>query len=71
MVAVPAVMPVTLPVEPTVAIPGDPELHVPFATASASVVTPPKHNVAVPVIAGAAFTVTVVVAKQPDTPEAE
>ena len=67
MVDVPAATPVTIPVAPTVAMPGDTELHTPPAVpvGSASVVVPVGQTVSVPVIVpilGPAVTVTIVVA---------
>ena len=71
MVAVPAETPVTAPEEePTVAIPVEPEDHVPPEVASLSVVFAPTQTVAVPDIAdGGAFTVTAIVAEQPEPTE--
>ena len=63
MIAVPTVTPVTIPVEPTDAIPDDPELQVPPLTASVRFVVVPTHNPAIPVIVpvgGAGLTVTTV-----------
>lgn len=58
-------MPVTIPVEPTVATDGVPLLHVPPAVASFNVVVKPTHTLAVPVIAsGVVFTVILYVVKQ-------
>lgn len=67
MVAIPAVTPVTIPVDdPTVAIPGALLVHVPPVTPSLSVVARPMHTCVTPVIAvGTVFTVTVAVALQP------
>ena len=67
MVAVPAVTPVTKPVDdPTVAIVVEPLLHVPPPVASLSVVVVAIHTCVVPVIeGGSAFTVTVAIAWQP------
>ena len=61
MEAVPADTPVTTPdAEPTVATPVLPEVHVPPAVASLSVVVSPAQTTAVPVIAdGSGLTVTV------------
>ena len=66
IVDVPADTPVTIPVtDPTVAIPDDPELHVPPAIVLSSVVVSPTHTLMVPVIAGGeVFTVTVFVMMQ-------
>ena len=50
MVAVPAVMPVTLPVEPTVAILVEPELHIPPPEASVKFIIDPAHTVIRPFI---------------------
>lgn len=63
----PAATPVTVPEdEPTVATPADPELQFP-PLVLLSVVVAPIHIFAVPLIAaGAAFTVSVLVAKHPD-----
>jgi hypothetical protein len=62
MVAVPAATPVTIPVEPTVAIVVLLLLHVPALVASAKPVVNPVHTTFVPVIAaGNGFTVTVAV----------
>ena len=62
----PAVTPVTTPVnEPTLTAPA-PTLHIPPPAPSLSVVVCPAHTCIVPVIAvGAVFTVTVFVAIQP------
>jgi hypothetical protein len=65
MVAVPAVMPVTVPVLPTVATPVAVLLHVPPVAASLKPVAEPTHTDAVPVMLpadGNGLTVTVVVA---------
>jgi len=43
-------MPVTIPVEPTAAMPVEPELHVPPDTVLLNVVVAPVQTVAVPVI---------------------
>ena len=54
-----------MPVDPTVATAGDPELHVPPATASESDVVPELQRTAVPLIVpalGDGFTVTTRVA---------
>jgi len=60
-------MPVTILVEPIVAIVVLLLLQVPPTVASASVVVKPGHTVVVPVIAaGNAFTVNVVVALHPE-----
>ena len=73
MTDVPAVTPVTRPVEAfTVATPVVPLVQVPWPVTSANWVVEPTHTVAVPVIAatvGKAFTVLVIpelVAKQPE-----
>ena len=67
IVVIPAATPVTTPVpEPTVAIPGDPELHVPPPEGSLKAVVAPVHTVATPVIgAGSGLTVTNTVAMHP------
>lgn len=66
MTDVPALTPVTSPLELTVAIPAVPDVHVPPEGVELSVVTELIHTPAVPVIAvGAVFTVTVSVEKQP------
>ena len=59
-------MPVTIPVDdPIVAMPVDPEFHVP-PPASIKDVVRPAHTTGVPLIAdGSAFTVTIVVAGTP------
>jgi len=61
MMAVPAPTPVTTPfVPPMVAMPADPELHVPPATASLSATVNPAHTVVAPDIVprlGATLTV--------------
>ena len=70
MVAVPAATPVTSPAEPTVAIAGVEDDHVPPVVASLSVTDEPApvHRVVTPVIApGNGFTVTTAVLTQPDT----
>ncbi len=62
---VPAVMPVTMPLVPIVAIDVDTELQTPPPAALLKVVVLPSHTVAVPVIAPAlvaALTVTMLVA---------
>jgi hypothetical protein len=51
MVVVPAFTPVTIPVEPIVPTAGAPLLHTPPGVALDSVVAPPLHTVALPVIA--------------------
>jgi len=59
---VPAVTPVTVPDEPTVALPL-PELHTPPPVPSLRVVARPAHTLSVPVMAaGVGFTVIVWVA---------
>lgn len=67
MVDVPALTPVAMPlVEPIVATPVLPLLHVPPGTLLLSVVVAPWHTEVVPPMAeGAAFTVNTVVAIQP------
>ena len=68
-VAVPAVIPVMAPAEPTDIL-VLPLCHVPPGVMLLSVVVPPSHNTAVPVIAvGAALTVTVTFTVQPDPNE--
>jgi alpha-D-ribose 1-methylphosphonate 5-triphosphate synthase subunit PhnH len=65
MVAVPAVMPVTLPVEPTVATLVEPELHIPPPEPSVTLIIDPAHTLKGPVIvpaSGNGLTVTTVVA---------
>ena len=65
MVDVPAATPVTIPVAPTVAMPGDTELHTPPAVASVKFVVVVGQTVNPPVIIpafGAGFTVTIAVA---------
>lgn len=68
--AVPALLPVTTPeLEPTVATPVLPLVHVPPDGVELNVVVEPVHTVAVPVIeVGAVFTVTVAKAKHPPEP---
>jgi hypothetical protein len=65
--ASPAEMPETIPVDtPIVAIPVEPEVHVPPRSALLRLVPPPWHIDMVPVIAaGIVFTVTTVVVLQP------
>jgi hypothetical protein len=67
IVALPAVTPVTTPVaDPTVAVAISLLLHVPPpAVLLLSVVTPPSHTVAIPVVMAIGFTVIKVVALQP------
>lgn len=67
IVVVPAVIPVTIPLsDPTCAIPGPADVHVPPPVASLSVVVAIMHTCVVPVIAGgSAFTVTFAVDLQP------
>lgn len=61
-------MPVTTPDDnPIVATPGLLLVHVPPVTASVSVVVPPMHIGAIPEIAGAVFTVTIIVEVHPAT----
>jgi hypothetical protein len=50
IVAVPALIPVTIPVELTVAMPTLPELHTPPLLASLKTVVAPAHTIAVPMI---------------------
>ena len=62
MVTVPADMPVTIPVLPTVAIDTLPLLHTPPLVTSESVVVEPAHTLTAPggnIAAGLAFTVNV------------
>lgn len=68
MIALPGRIPVTMPVEPTVATDTAVLLHVPPVDVVLSTVVAPWHIVVVPVIAftvGVAVTVTVLVTKQP------
>ena len=66
IVTVPTVTPVTMPVDPTDAIPEALVLHVPPEVASVSEMVEPAHTEEAPdIAAGNAFTVTVVVAMQP------
>ena len=60
MVTVPGLTPVTMPVEPTVAIPGAELLHVPPATTSDKVMCNPVMTLDAPLIVPAKtlFTVT-------------
>jgi len=62
---VPALIPVTIPVEPTEAPPE--LLHVPPAVASVIVIVdPPAHTTELPLIAaGSAFTVAITTERQP------
>ena len=65
MVEVPAATPVTMPVAPTVAMPGDTELHIPPPAASVRFVVVVGQTVNPPVIVpelGVGFTVTTTVA---------
>ena len=68
MIAVPAAMPVTVPVdEPIMAIPVAAEDQVPPPAASVNVMVPVTHTVLVPPIGpGPKFTVTIVEALQPE-----
>jgi hypothetical protein len=50
IVAVPEATPVTLPVEPTAAIPVDTELQIPPPAPSVKLVVAPTHTVAVPLM---------------------
>jgi hypothetical protein len=72
-IAVPADTPVTIPVkEPTVAIPPEPELHIPGANASYRLVVVPEHMLEAPVntgVEGTGLTVKIVV--DMDTPQAK
>jgi hypothetical protein len=62
--AVPGDTPDTVPVDPTVAIPGEPELHEPPSVGSVNPVVDPVHTEDAPAIApGTAFTVTPVVTR--------
>jgi len=64
--AVPTLKPVTIPeLEPTAATPGEPDVHVPPDGVPVRLVVEPTQVTAGPVITGCAFTVTVVVVKQP------
>ena len=66
MVAVPAVTPVTTPVDEPIVAFALPLLHVPPVTRSLSVVVAPAHTLAVPAMAvGTGFTVIGLVAMQP------
>ena len=69
MVTVPALIPVTTPVEPTVATVVVPlVLHVPPDVASLNVIAEPAHTVPVPVVvidAGNGLTVNIVVVEHP------
>ena len=67
MVAVPPLIPVTVPVLlPTIAVVGAPLLQEPPASGSVNVVVDPTHIVALPLMAdGSGFTVTTAVAVQP------
>ena len=60
MVAVPVATPVTMPVEPTVAVAGSLLLHEPPGVASANVVVAPMQTESEPVIA-AGEVITVIV----------
>ena len=63
---VPPAMPETTPVPtPIVAIPGEPELHVPPPAASVSVVVLPWQTFSMPEIGASGVTVTTAVAVQP------
>ena len=65
MIDVPAATPVTVPVAPTVAVPGDTELQVPPATASLRFVVVAGHTTRPPVIVpalGNGLTVTIALA---------
>ena len=59
MFTTPGVMPVTTPVELTVATAGLPLVHAPPAGVAANAVVEPVQTVLLPVITGAVFTVTV------------
>jgi hypothetical protein len=66
MMEVPADTPHAVPVLPTVAIPDEPELHVPPAVASVRLVHAPAHTVVTPIIAdGKGLTVATIVAVHP------
>ncbi len=68
MVAVPAAMPLTIPVLPTVAMPVELVDHVPPPVADDNDVVAPTHIESVPEIAaGSALTVTTAVRLQPET----
>ncbi len=69
MVAVPDAMPVTIPVDATVAIPVADELHAPLLVASVKLVVVPMHIVPTPVIVpapvGLTVTASVALTEQP------
>ncbi len=68
IVAVPAVIPVTTPVELTVATAGDEEVQAPEVDGvplPLNCVVEPMHTESVPVITGIGLTVTVTVVSQP------
>ena len=68
MVAVPAAMPLTIPVLPTDAIPVELLDHVPPPVADDNEVVAPTHTESVPeMVAGSALTVTIAVRLQPET----
>lgn len=68
IVAVPAAIPVTIPVEPTTAVPVALLAHVPPPVAEDNVIVAPAHTDVAPVMAaGSALTVTTAVRVQPDT----
>ncbi len=68
MVAVPAAMPLTIPVLPTVATPVALLDHVPPPVAEDNEVVLPTHTDSVPeMVAGSALTVTTAVRLQPET----
>ena len=66
MIVVPAATPVTMPVvEPIVAMPVDPELHVPPGVGSMSGIIDPTHTTEGPLMApGEGLTETLFVAQQ-------
>ena len=69
--AVPAEAPVTMPVDPTVAIAGEPETQEPPPVASLRLRVAPVHTVGVPRIVpglGKGLTVTIAVTEQPTPP---
>ncbi len=68
MVAVPGAIAVTMPSDdPIVAMPGDPDVHVPPGYASESVVVIPSQIASGPDMGGAPVTVTVAITLHPAT----
>jgi hypothetical protein len=67
IVLVPVLMPVTIPVEPTVTTEMVPLVHVPPGVASDNVVLVPTHKLPAPVMEAVAVTVSTRVTVQPDT----